>query len=112
MLTCHSVRMLCHAGLAAPSGRAVESTFFDEKVFTMRLLVSLWLCFMVTLCWRTVEADQRVTAPPKTRLYSPVADHVYLQEIGRRVPTDKPVTALAVWQDAIYAVRDGVLCRL
>lgn len=78
----------------------------------MRLRVSVWLCFVATLCWRTVEADQRVTAPPKTRLYSPVADHVYLQEIGRKVPTGKPVTALAAWQHAIYAVRDGVLCRL
>ena len=78
----------------------------------MRLRVSLWLCFVVTLCWRTVEADQRVIGPPKTRLYSPVADQVYLQEIGRKVPTDKPVTALAAWQRAIYAVRDGVLCRL
>ena len=78
----------------------------------MRLLVSVWFCFLATLCWRTVEADQRVTAPPKARLYSPVADDVYLQEIGRKVPTNKPVTALAAWQHAIYAVRDGVLCRL
>jgi hypothetical protein len=78
----------------------------------MRLRVSQWLFFVAIMCCATVDAEQRVTAPPKTRLYSPVPDKVYLQEIGRKVPTDKPVAALAAWKDAIYAVRDGVLCRL
>ena len=50
----------------------------------MRLLVSVWFCFVAMLWWRTVEADQRVIAPPKARLYSPVVDNVFLQEIGRR----------------------------
>src|SRR6476469_5360385 len=113
MLTCQ-FPFGCCAMLCWPRqvGAAAESNFIGGKVCTMRLLVALWLCFLITPCWRTVAADQRVTAPPKTRLYSPVADHVYLQEICRIVPTNKPVTALAAWQHAIYAVRDGVLCRL
>ena len=67
---------------------------------------------MIALCWRSVGADQRTTAPPENPLYSPVADHVYLQEIGQKVPTDKPVTAMAAWQDEIYAVSDAKLHRL
>ena len=113
MLTC-LLPFGCCAMLCWPrkSARRRKVTSSAKGFITMRLLVSVWFCFVATLCWRTVEADQRVTAPPKARLYSPVADDVYLQEIGRKVPTNKPVTALAAWQHAIYAVRDGVLCRL
>jgi hypothetical protein len=41
-----------------------------------------------------------------------VADDVYLQEIGQKIPTEKPVTALAAWQDDVYALSDGRLLRL
>jgi hypothetical protein len=49
--------------------------------------------------------------------WKPVTDEVYLQEIGQKVSTDKPVTSVAVYKDSVFAVvggtmkvlRDGVL---
>jgi hypothetical protein len=91
---------------------ASKRIFFGEKVFAMRLLVVLWLCIVALFSCSLAEAEQRVVAPPINRHYSPIADDVYLQEIGQKVPTEKPVTALAAWKGAIYAVRNGDLCRL
>lgn len=54
----------------------------------------------------------RVTLPPANPLYKPVPDSVYQQEIGSQVHTEKPVTAVAVWQGAVFAVVDGALARL
>jgi len=41
-----------------------------------------------------------------------VADSVYLQEIGEKVATGKPATAVAVYQAAVYVVVGGHLQRL
>ena len=38
-----------------------------------------------------------------------MADEVYLQEVGEKVATDKPVTALALRGDSAYAVVGGAL---
>ena len=54
----------------------------------------------------------RYTNSEMRRLWKPVADTVYLQEIGEKVATDKPVTAVAVYQDSVYAVVGGSLQRL
>ena len=70
------------------------------------------LTLVMALSWNPVCAERRTTAPPKNPLYSAIADDVYLQEIGQKVPTDKPVTAVAAWQDEIYAVSEGKLLRL
>lgn len=43
------------------------------------------------------------------RLWKPVADDTYLQEIGEKVATDKPVTAVAIHKDAIFAVVEGAV---
>jgi len=45
-------------------------------------------------------------------MYSAVADDVYLQEIGHKIPTESPVTALAAWQGELYALSGGRLHRL
>ncbi len=37
-------------------------------------------------------------------LWKPVPDDPYLQEVGEKVPTDKPVTTVAVYHKAVYAV--------
>ncbi len=78
----------------------------------MHRCTSLLLGLVIASSSQTAIAAPRVTAPPKHRLYSAAVDDVYLQEIGRKVPSEKPVTALAVWQDEIYALLDGVLHRL
>ena len=51
------------------------------------------------------NADQR-------HLWKPVADNVYLQEVGGQVRTAQPVTALAACQGKLYAVTDGKLKML
>lgn len=43
------------------------------------------------------------------RLRKPVPDEPYLQEIGQRIATDKPVTAVAVYQDTVFAVASGAM---
>jgi hypothetical protein len=62
--------------------------------------------------WRAARADQRTTTPPQSPLYSTVADDTYLQEVGQKVPTPKPVTALVAWDSEIFAISDGELLRL
>jgi hypothetical protein len=45
------------------------------------------------------------SAPPdRPHLWRPVADVPYLQEIGEKVPTDAPVTAVAFHDGTLYAV--------
>jgi hypothetical protein len=48
----------------------------------------------------------------RARLWKPVADEVYLQEIGEKIATGKPVTALAVHGNALYLVAGGELKTL
>ncbi len=78
----------------------------------MQRWTTLLLGLMISNGLQMANAAPRRTAPPEHRLYPSVADHVYLQEIGRKVPTEKPLTALAAWQDELYAVLDGRLHRL
>ncbi len=85
---------------------------FTLEFYAMRQIILLSLSLVIASYLRTVDAAPRVIAPPDHRLYSPVADQVYLQEIGRKLPTDQPVTALAAWKGEIYAVVGGGLRRL
>ncbi len=58
----------------------------------------------------SLAQDPAQSAPATfTRLWKPVPDTVYMQEVGEKIPTTKPVTAVAIDQGAIYAVVDGVL---
>jgi len=41
------------------------------------------------------------------RLWKPVTDEVFLQEVGEKFVTDKPVTAVAIYRDAVYTVVGG-----
>jgi hypothetical protein len=45
-------------------------------------------------------------------LWKSVPDEVYLQEIGEQIPTDKPVTAVAVYDKKLYAGVGGTLKSL
>ncbi len=72
----------------------------------------LLLTIVTATGWQPANATTRVIAPPEHRLYSAVADHVYLQETGRKIPTEKPITTLAAWQDQVFAVLVGKLYRL
>lgn len=55
--------------------------------------------------WGSVLAGELL--PVERRTWKPVADRVYLQESGRKVPSDKPVQSVAVHDAAGYAVVSG-----
>lgn len=59
-----------------------------------------------------VSPPGRYTNSELRRLWKPVADTVYLQEVGEKIATDKPVTSIAVYQNSAYAVVGGTLHRL
>lgn len=59
----------------------------------------------------TVHAEQAL-APPADPLYRSVADDVYLQEVGQKVASKQPVTAIRVFRGEVAAVTGGRLVRL
>ncbi len=81
----------------------------------MRLLCAMLL--VATALPRAASgADPITIVPPglytnaeRRHLWKPVADEVYLQEVGGQVRTPQPVTALAVCQGKLYAVTGGKL---
>lgn len=70
------------------------------------------ICLAMWLFCASQTAARKTIAPPKHRMYSAQADDVYLQEIGQKIPTTSPVTALAAWQDEVYALSVGRLYKL
>ena len=85
---------------------------------TQLLLCALFLA-ATALPRNAVGADSiRIIAPglytnaEQRRLWKPVADDVYFQEVGGQVRTAQPVTALAAYQGTLYAVTGGALKML
>src|SRR6266478_4617810 len=89
-------------------------------------LLPSWLKLVVASVWLgtapspNASAQQPRSADTNTnqrKLWKPVTDDVYLQEIGEKIPTDKPVTVVAVLGNNVHVVigaelktiRDGVL---
>lgn len=71
------------------------------------------VCFSAIAMPPSVSAAPGEVANPESRrLWKPVADEVYLQEVGEKVATDKPVTAVAVHAGAVYAVVGGTMKSL
>ena len=66
----------------------------------------------ITLNWFLEPLAHGQIAPPSNRMYHPAEDKAYLQEIGEKIPTTQPVTAVAVFQGTIYAVIGGRLHTL
>lgn len=60
----------------------------------------------------TGSPQGRYTNAELRRLWKPGADTAYLQEIGEKVATAKPVTSVVVYQDSVYVVVGGTLQRL
>src|SRR5262249_28659569 len=58
--------------------------------------------------WAATSADF-FTNSENPRLWKPVADEVFLQEIGEKVLTQRPVTSVALHNDALYLVTGGVV---
>jgi len=72
----------------------------------------LWLITTSLAGATAPESDKPLTSKEHPRLWMPVEDEVYLQEVGARVATDKPATAVAVCGDTAYVVVGGVLKML
>jgi hypothetical protein len=89
------------------------------KVTIMNTLTALSRYVSISLClWLANISSAAVPAPEISRtpaggqtrrLWSPVADEVYLQEVGEKVATDKPITAVALREDVACAVVGGAL---
>jgi hypothetical protein len=72
-------------------------------------MAAIALCLLAACLGRSEAA----AAPDQpVRRWAPVADTVYLQEIGGRLPTTSPVTAVAVFGKTTYAVVGGNLMAL
>src|SRR5262245_44404236 len=76
-----------------------------------RFLVSLLGFAALLPCLTACSAERRTTSPPKNPLYTTAADDVYLQEIGRKISTDRSVTALGATQQDLYAISDKKLMK-
>ncbi len=78
----------------------------------MRRVPSFFLILFVFLFLLSPAIAERTTKPPENPLYESVADDVYLQEIAVKIPTDKPVTSVAIYEGLTYLVSDGGLFTL
>lgn len=76
-----------------------------------RVIYCSFPLFVSLICYSECNSE-RFIAPPQKPLYAAVADEVYLQEIGEKIPTDAPVTGIAACQDEVFAVIEGVLHKL
>jgi len=64
-------------------------------------------CYFSAVCLLMLVATE--VAAAEQRLWKPVADRVYLQEVGEKVKTDKPVTGVAACKGDAYAIVGGGL---
>ena len=44
---------------------------------------------------------------PTNRLWQPVPDNIYLQELGQKIPLEKPATSIAEFNNQVYVVVEG-----
>jgi hypothetical protein len=59
---------------------------------------------LVGLAAGVVQGNDPFLRGPGERLWKPVADEVYLQEVGSQIKTDQPVLSVAVYDGTLYAV--------
>ena len=80
----------------------------------IRMVATISFCIATAFIASDVNAAQPgvATNAEQRRLWKPVADEPYLQEIGEKIVTDKPVTSVAVYKDSVYAVVGGTLKEL
>jgi len=68
-------------------------------------LLAILACVFTALVADGAVAQEKTSSPKP--LWKPVADEVYLQESGEKVPTDAPVTALGLLNQTLYAAMNG-----
>src|ERR1035437_5856376 len=92
------------------------------KVTTMNTLTALSRYVSISLCLWIANISLAAAPAPEVsrtpagtqtrRSWAPVADEVFLQEVGEKVVTDKPATALALRGDVAYVAVGGALKTL
>lgn len=67
---------------------------------------SFFLCILlgISVLLPAAAAVAEPSTQPPDRRWRPEGDTPYLQEFSEKIPTDKPVSALALHQDVLYAV--------
>jgi len=70
------------------------------------VMKNLCAAFAVSVLWAALAT---ATEAP---LWKPVKDAVFLQEINQTLPTESPVTAIALQEGHVYALLDGTLHRI
>jgi hypothetical protein len=76
------------------------------------LLCSSWILYAfvaVCLAVLAIPSEAAEIGGKTKHLWKPVADEVYLQEAGEKIATAKPVTSVALYDGAIYAVVGGAI---
>ena len=67
---------------------------------------------LILVCIFAGSATAQGGSKTPQKLWKPQADEVYFQEVARKVPSEKPVQSVAVFQDICFAVIDGKISRL
>ncbi len=77
------------------------------KLFNMKpsLKVFTGIILLVIIISPPTQADDFFGLKNKT--WKPVPDNIFLQEIGQKIPLDKPATSLAVMNNQCYVVLEG-----
>ena len=68
------------------------------------------IVFLFLILSSSIHADDPFG--PTNRLWNPVPDNIYLQELGEKIPLDKPATSIAVFNDQCYVVVEGSIHML
>ncbi len=67
------------------------------------------LTWTLLAIWKATCLSAVDVQPRPHQIWKPVEDEVFLQEAGQKIPTSKPVTAIAVFNKELYAVIGGEL---
>ncbi len=71
------------------------------------MLYRAWLAVLgVILCAGSAWSEDPFLRDPDQRLWNPVADDVYLQELGSQIQTDRPILSVADYDGTLYALTD------
>lgn len=68
-------------------------------------------CYWLVLAILLSGMAQAELFNPEKRLWTPVEDKVFLQEISQKIPTDHPVKSIAHFKDDIFFVMEGQIYK-
>ena len=68
------------------------------------------IVFLFLILSSSIHADDLFG--PTNRLWNPVPDNIYLQELGQKIPLDTPATSIAAFNNQCYVVVEGSIHML